>query len=357
MTNDATDDTRPLAVDTHGGWVEVLRKLADGVDLSRTETSAAGHDILSGRATDAQLAAFIVALRIKGETVDEMLGLREAMMAEATPLHVAADAVDLVGTGGSAHRRQHALNVSTMATIAASAAGATMCKHGNVKASSTSGAFDFLGTLGIRIDIAPERLERCVAELGCGFAWAKTFHPAMRFAGPVRSQIGVPTVFNQLGPMAHPGALTRQVIGAADVDVAAKLAEVLRGSGSEHAWVVAGADGLDELSTTGTNTVFEVRPDGVTPTEIAPGDVDLATVTLDDLAGGDAERNVGLFRGLLDDPTGPVGDIVCLNAGAALVVAGRVDQLGDGVAAARAAFADGAVGALVERLTVFTNEA
>ena len=352
MTNAAPTK---LAVDAHGGWIELLRTLVGGDDLTRDQCAAVGADVLAGQATDAQLAAFLTALRMKGERPLEILGLRDAMMAAATPLTVPPGTVDLVGTGGSAHRHRHALNVSTMATLAAAAAGATMCKHGNVKASSTSGAFDFLGTLGVRIDITPAQLESCVAEVGCGFAWAKTFHPAMRFAGPVRSQIGVPTVFNLLGPMAHPGRVTRQVVGTNSPEVAAMIAEVLHGAGSTHAWVVSGADGLDELSISGTNVVFEVTTDGIERREINPADAGVAEAPLSEVAGGDATRNVELFQGLTSDPSGPVADIVCLNAGAALVVAGKADQLTDGVEAARTAFADGSVADLVDRLTTFTS--
>ncbi len=354
MTNSAPS---ALAVDAHGGWVNLLRRVASNSDLTRLETEAVGTDILAGRATDAQLAAFIVAERLKGESVEEILGLRDAMLAAATPLVVPAGTVDLVGTGGSSHRHRHALNVSTMATLGAAAAGATMCKHGSVRASSTSGSFDFLARLGIRIDISAERLAECVAEHGCGFAFAKTFHPAMRHAGPVRSQLGIPTFFNLLGPMSHPGRVTRQVVGTDSAEVAATLAEVLHRAGSEHAWVVAGADGLDELSISGTNVVFEVRPSGVERLELHPTDAGLRAVSLSEVAGGDAGRNVELFEQLLTDPSGPVADIVCLNAGAALVVAGVSGQLGDGVEAARAAFADGSVADLVGRLTTFTSAA
>ncbi|MGH1503596.1 MAG: anthranilate phosphoribosyltransferase [Acidimicrobiales bacterium] len=353
----ATDDTgsdSPPAVAAHGGWPALLGRLVDGEDLSADACAAALGDILADRATDAQIAGLIVGLRQKGETVDEMVGLVAAMLGAAEPLSMPAGTVDIVGTGGSAHRRSHALNVSTMASFVAAAAGAKVCKHGNFKASSTSGSFDFLQSLGVPVGLATEPLERCVAELGLGFALARTFHPAMRFVGPVRAELGIPTVFNVLGPLAHPAQLRRQLIGTASASSAERMAEVLRRNGSELAWVVVGDGGLDEIGLTGPTSVWVVTPDAVTPTTIDPADHDVAVAaSLDDLAGGTPAQNVELFQAMWgpEGASGPRTDIVVVNAAAALVVAGQVDDLDAGIEAARAALAGGRVEALVAAIS------
>ena len=219
-------------INDHGGWPIVLGTLASGDDLSADITRAVLSTILSGEATDAQIAAFIVGLRIKGETVEELAGLQAAMLDAAAPLAVPDNTIDIVGVGGAPSRRLHALNVSTMAAFVAAAAGATVCKHGNRKASSTSGSFDLLEALGVDVDLTPEQLEAQVNSIGLGFAFARTFHPAMRHVGPVRAQLGIPTVFNVLGPLSHPGRLTKQVVGAGDWSNAKRMVRVLRATGS-----------------------------------------------------------------------------------------------------------------------------
>ncbi len=349
----STPDSPP-AVAAHGGWPSLLGRLVDGVDLSAEECAAALGDILADRATDAQIAGLIVGLRQKGEAVDEMVGLVAAMLGAAEPLSMPEGTVDIVGTGGSAHRRSHALNVSTMASFVAAAAGARVCKHGNFKASSTSGSFDFLQELGVPVGLGTEALEACVADLGLGFALARTYHPAMRFVGPVRAQLGIPTVFNVLGPLAHPARLRRQVIGTASAASAERMAEVLHRNGSDLAWVVVGDGGLDEIGLTGPTSVWVVTPDGVTTTTIDPSAHDLApAASLADLAGGTPEQNVELFRAMwgADGATGPRTDIVVVNAAAALVVAGVAEDLDAGITAARAALADGRVASLVTAIS------
>ena len=217
-----------------------------------------------------------------------------------------------------------------MASVAAAAAGAVVCKHGNRRASSTSGSFDFLEALGVAIDLSPEQLQRCVAEVGVGFAFARSFHPAMRFAGPVRAELGIPTVFNLLGPLAHPGRLTRQVVGVSSPERAQSMGEVLLALGSERAWVVAGAGGLDELSTTGQSVVVEVdgRSGTLSTRTVVPADLDLAPADIDDLAGGTAEDNAAIFLRIVGGEPGARRDIVVLNAAAGLVVGGVVDRAG-----------------------------
>ncbi|MDH3678447.1 MAG: anthranilate phosphoribosyltransferase [Acidimicrobiia bacterium] len=331
------------AVDEHGGWPALLGAICDGRDLGRDEAAAAMVDILSDSASPAQIAGLIVGLRIKGESVEEMTGLALAMLEAAEQLELPDRTVDIVGTGGSRHRRIHALNVSTMASIVAASAGATVCKHGNRRVSSTSGAFDFLETIGVGIELSAGEVERCVERIGIGFAFARSFHPAMRFAGPVRAELGIPTVFNILGPLAHPGRVTRQVVGTASEDLAARMAPVLKNLGSELSWVVTGDGGLDELSVTGPSVVFEVTADGIDRYEVTPEAVGLGVVAdAVALSGGTPEQNAQIFADIIDgSETGARRDIVVLNAAAGLVVGGVAADLSEGVEAARAAIDDG----------------
>ncbi|MEM8925902.1 MAG: anthranilate phosphoribosyltransferase [Actinomycetota bacterium] len=331
------------AVDEFGGWPGLLGTIVDGDDLSAPMAEAALADMLADNATAAQVAGFIVGLRIKGETADELTGLASAMLSAAEPLVVPDGTIDIVGTGGSAHRRAHALNISTMACFVAAAAGATVCKHGNRRASSTSGAFDFLEAIGVGIELAPADLERCLADVGIGFAFARTFHPSMRHVGPVRAELGIPTVFNVLGPLSHPGRVRRQLIGTATPELGAKMAQTLQNLGSELAWVVTGDGGIDELTTTGPADVFVVTPDAIERTTIDPSAVGLAPAdSLDALAGGSATDNAAIFRAILDgSERGPRRDVVVLNAAAGLVVGGQAATLTDGVTMAASAIDDG----------------
>ncbi len=353
MTEGSTDD-KPILADL-GGWSAVLGSLTDGVDLTVAHAQAAMAEILAGNAEESQIAGLLIGLKAKGETVEELTGLARAMMEASEPLTVPADAIDIVGTGGSEHRRRHALNVSTMACIVAAAAGAVVCKHGNRKASSTSGSFDFLEALGAAIELGPDELQACIAATDLGFAFARAYHPAMRFAGPVRTALGIPTVFNLLGPLANPGRVTRQVVGVSSPERAESIAMALAELGSSSAWVVAGAGGLDELSTTGDNVIFTVSPAGVERTSIKLDDLGISTVELDDLIGGDASANVTVFERILSGENGPHRDIVLLNAGAGLVVAGLAVTLSEGIALAAAAVDDGRAAAKTEQLREVTN--
>ncbi len=335
---------------SHGGWPGILGQLLDRHDLSADQTGAALGEILAGEATPAQIAAFIVALAVKGETVEELSGMVDAMLAAARPLDLPPDVIDIVGTGGSQRRRVSALNVSTMASFVAAGAGARVCKHGNRRASSTSGSFDLLEALGVAIELDGPAVASCVERAGVGFAFARAFHPAMRHAGPVRAELGVPTVFNLLGPLSHPGRVTRQVVGVADPDVAEKLVGVLAARGAPRAMVVHGDDGLDELTTTTTSTVWELRGGEVTRTTVDPAVLGLTRVDPGDLPGGDPATNARLAHELLAGATGPVRDLVVLNAGAGLVVAGLVDSLAQGVVSAAAAIDDGRARLALESL-------
>ena len=296
-------------------------------------------------------------LRMKGETVVEMTGMVRSMYAAATPLDLGSltdVAIDIVGAGGAPSRQQAALNVSTMACFVAAGAGAVVCKHGNRKASSTSGAFDFLSAIGIPDDVAPSTVVRCVHTAGVGFAFARTFHPAMRFAAPVRAEIGIPTVFNILGPLANPARVRRQVIGVSNAVQAEKMIRVLQANGALHVLAVTGDGPLDELALTGESNIFELVNGEIRTYGVTPESVGLDRVAA--VGGGDATHNAELFLAMLDGARGPVRDIVSLNAAAGLLVAGIVGDLGSGVRAAQASIDSGAARAAHERLLAVLDE-
>lgn len=342
-----------------GGWPAVLAPLLAGEDLTSTQAAAALAEVLEGAATPAQTAAFIVGLRCKGETVEEMTGLVRAMLdaAEAVPLPAGVDPVDTCGTGGAPSRRRHAVNVSTMAAFVIAGAGATVCKHGGRAASATSSSADLLEALGVVIDLGPSGVARCVSEAGMGFCFAPRFHAAMRHAGPVRRELGVPTVFNFLGPLANPAGVRRQVLGVSDPRMAETMLGVLEGKGAERALVVCGHDGLDELTTTTTSTVLELRDGAVRSYVVDPTQLGLRRVDPAELAGGDVAANVALTHAVLGGEPGPHRDIVVLNAAAGLVAAGVVDDLPAGVEAAAAAIDDGRAAAVLDRLVTVSNDA
>ena len=341
-----------MTLEDHGGWPGLLDRLCRGEDLTALEAEAILAEILSGDAEPAQIAGFLVGLKVKGETAEETRGLVRAMVAVAEPLDLPEGTIDIVGTGGVTSRRDAALNVSTMACFVAAGAGATVCKHGNRRASSTSGAFDVLEALGVDIDISPAELAAQVAEHRIGFAFARTFHPAMRFAGPIRAGLGIPTVFNVLGPLSHPGQPRRQLIGAADVALADRMVEVFRAGGSVHTWVVTGDGALDEIALTGPTRVAELRDGEVAEWELDPTDLGLSLVDPADLAGGGPERNAEIAHALFDgSETGPRRDMVALNAGAGLVVAGIADGIANGLERAMAAMADGSAAAALESIS------
>ena len=346
------------AIEGLGGWTRILGHLVEGQDLRGEEAAAALASILAGEATPAQLAAFIVALRLKGETVEEVAGMVGAMLDAAAPLELPPETIDIVGTGGSPRRRVKALNVSTMACLVAAAAGATVCKHGNLKASSTSGSFDLLGALGIGYDLDGPALAAVVRDVGVGFCFARSFHPAMRHAGPVRAELGVPTVFNLLGPLSHPGRVRRQVIGVGDPRSLDLVAGALAARGSEHALVVHGDGAIDELALTGPTQVREVRDGEVlAPSTYAPGDAGLSAVAVEALPGGDAGANAAIARAVLAGEPGPARDIVVLNAGAGLYVAGLVESIAEGARRAEGAIDAGTAESLLARVVERTGAA
>ncbi|MGI8492631.1 MAG: anthranilate phosphoribosyltransferase, partial [Acidimicrobiales bacterium] len=286
-----------LRLEDVGGWPGVLGRLARGEDLDEAEAGAALADVLDGNATASQIAAFIFGLRCKGETVEEMTGLVRAMLAVAERVTVAPEVhermVDTCGTGGD---RSGTINVSTIAALVVAGAGVPVCKHGGRAASSRAGSADVLEALGVVIDLGPEGVARCIEEAGIGFCFAPRFHPAMRHAAPTRRELGVPTAFNFLGPLANPGRVTRQVVGVGDSSMAEKMAGVLIGNGATHAVVVYGADGLDELSTTGRSTMLSWRAGepGAQTAIVEPSEFGLAPAALADLQDGDATPNAPL---------------------------------------------------------------
>ncbi|WP_203335380.1 anthranilate phosphoribosyltransferase [Nocardioides limicola] len=337
-------------------WPDVLGALVAGEDLGATEATWAMQQMLTGEATDAQIAGFAVALRSKGETIDEVCGLLDAMFAQAHTLHVPGRVVDVVGTGGD---RSMSVNISSMAAIVAAGAGALVVKHGNRSASSKAGSADVLELLGVRLDLDPERVAEVAAQAGITFCFAPAFHPALRHLGPVRQQLGIGTTFNFLGPLANPARPSAQAVGCADPAMLSVMSGVFARRGKD-AWVFRGDDGLDELTTTSTSRLHVVRRGEVSEHVIDPADFDLPRATTEDLRGGDAAHNADVVRKLLAGATGPIRDAVVLNAGAALAVhapdKGTVtEQLAAGIARAAESLDSGAAQATLERWIAATS--
>ena len=340
-----------MTLDDIGGWPAVLGRLMQRQDLSGEEAAAALGEILDGRASPALTAAFMVGLRMKGETVEEMCGLVQALLDHAEPIPVPA-AVELIDTCGTGGDRSHSINVSTISAFVVAGAGVAVCKHGNRAQSSAAGSADVLEALGVRVDLDAAGVARCIDEAGMGFCFAVRFHPAMRHAGPVRRELGVPTVFNFLGPLANPARPRRQVVGVSDPAMAEKMLVVLGERGATRAMVVYGHDGLDELTTTTTSTVLELQDGEVRRYEVDAAALGLSPATAADLRGGDAATNALLARRVLEGDAGPHRDLVLLNAAAALTVAGVAADLTEGLDLAGASIDEGRALAVLERLVV-----
>ncbi|MEL6893295.1 MAG: anthranilate phosphoribosyltransferase [Actinomycetota bacterium] len=336
-------------LDEHGGWPALLSTLLAGDDLEPAAAGAAMSTILDGDATEAQIAGFIIALRAKGETADELAAMLASVMAAAALVPLTederADTIDVVGTGGDG---SHSINVSTMAAIVTAGAGVPVCKHGNRSASSKCGTADVLELLGVTIEQTPDGVAQCLRSAGIAFCFAPAFHPAFRFAGPPRRQMGVPTAFNLLGPMANPGRVRRQLIGVADPSFAEPMLGALHAQGVGSAWVVHGG-GLDELSTITTSTADVLRDGETERISIDPVALGLAPATRDDLRGGEPEENAEAVRRVLAGDRGPHRDVVLLNAAAALVVAERVSDLTAGLDLAASVVDDGRAAAVLDR--------
>ena len=329
----------------------LLAKLVDGRVLSTDEARDFFAACLRGEPTPAQVAAAVTALRVRGETVDEIAAFATAMRDAARTLDHPYDAIDTCGTGGDG---QHTFNISTAAALVLAGAGLKVAKHGNRALSSKSGSSDVLAALGVNLAATPEQQRRSLDHAGIAFLFAPHYHGAMRHVGPVRAEIGFRTVFNLLGPLSNPAGARRQVMGVYDPRLLEPLAEVLGRLGARRAWTVHG-QGLDELTTTGPTEVAEWKDGAVRRFAVAPADAGLSTATIDDLRGGDAEENAAALRALLDGAPGAYRDVVLLNAAAALLVADRADTLRAGAELAAAAIDDGRAAQALARLVEATN--
>jgi anthranilate phosphoribosyltransferase len=328
-------------------WGSTISKLLAGSSLDEVETADAMTEIMDGAATPAQIAGFVVALRAKGETTDEIVGLVRSMRSFAERIEVAGDLLDTCGTGGD---RTGTFNVSTAAALVCAGAGAKVAKHGNRAASSRCGSADVLEALGVKIDLPPAGVAACIEEAGIGFCFAPVFHPAMRHAGSARRELGIATIFNFLGPLTNPAGARRQALGVADPSMVERMVETLGRLGSERVLAFHGAGGLDELSTSGPSQVVELNEGEVTRWTIDPAQLDIPPAPVDALAGGDAAENAQTIRRLLGGEPGARREIVALNAAAGLVAAGIAAGMEDGLTAARSALDDGSASAALDRM-------
>jgi anthranilate phosphoribosyltransferase len=332
---------------------EAIDALASRRDLTTEQTAAVLAEIMEGNASEVQTAAVLIALRTKGETVDELVGLATTMRRLATPVHTdREDLIDTAGTGGG----RPTFNVSTTAALIAAGAGCAVAKHGNRSATGLSGSADVLEALGVRIDLGPDEVARCIDQAGFGFMFAPAHHGATRFVVPVRKELAVRTIFNFLGPLTNPAGARRQVIGVSDAAFLDTIAGALAKLGAHKALVVSSADGLDEMSTSGTTHVVEVDGPELRSYEVSPEDVGLPRARPEELAGGTPADNAATTRRIFEGEPGPQRDLAVLNAGAAIYVAGTVDGLEEGVRAAEAAIDDGRAAAALERLVALTQE-
>ncbi|MCP3975008.1 MAG: anthranilate phosphoribosyltransferase [bacterium] len=334
-------------------WPDTLSSLIEGHDLGQELAHAAMNEVMEGRATESQIAALIVGLRTKGETVGEMVGLVDAMYDAAVTVDAGDDVVDLVGTGGD---RAGTFNISTTASLVAAGAGVRIAKHGNRAASSSTGSADLLEHLGVRLDLTPEATVAMIKAVGFGFFFAPAYHPAMRFAGPVRRQLGIRTVFNFLGPLCNPANTKRAAIGVSDALMAERMAGVLQARGAEYAFVVHGHDGLDELSTAGMSTVHRIHDGEITTAQFRPSDFGVPPANLSEIQGGDAAENERITRAILAGEKGPHRDIVVINAAPAIVVAGLADGFAEGIALAELAIDGGAAEAVLAQAVEFSSQ-
>jgi anthranilate phosphoribosyltransferase len=334
-------------------FAELLEKLHRREDLTVDEAAAAMQEIMAGNAQPAQIAGFLVALGMKGERPSEIVGLARTMRARATKLsRPYAPVFDTCGTGGD---RAHTFNVSTIAALVLAACGVTVAKHGNRSVSSRCGSADLFEALGVNISAPPEIVERCLDDAGIAFFFAPTFHPSMRHAGPTRKDLGIRTAFNLLGPLTNPAGAARQLVGVPRPELTELVARSLGLLGSERAWVVHGADGLDEVSTTGYTKVSECRDGAVNTFYVHPADFRVAKAAPAALKGGDAAQNAVIARAVLAGERGAPRDIVLLNAGVSLLIAGVAKDVGEGIERAAAALDGGEAAAVLERLVAASN--
>ena len=332
---------------------DAIVALVDGRSLTEEEAAACMEEIMSDQATPAQFGAFVVALRLKGESVDEIAGMARVMREKALPISLQGPLLDTCGTGGDA---KGTFNVSTAAAFVAAGAGARVAKHGNRAMTSACGSADVLEALGAKIDLPPEGVAACVERTGFGFMFAQAFHPAMKFAAGLRREIGVRTVFNILGPLTNPAGAEAQVLGVADATLAEKLAQVLARLGTKHALVVYGEDGLDEVSVSAATQVYELKDGQVVTSTLHPDDVGLPTHPQDAMRGGSPEENAGALRRVLAGEEGPLRDFTLINAAAALVAADLAPDFRAGLALAKQAIDSGAAREKLEAFVSVSNE-
>ncbi|MEK1933398.1 MAG: anthranilate phosphoribosyltransferase [Pararhizobium sp.] len=330
-----------------------VAKAAAGEALNREDARAAFEIIMSGEATPSQIGGFLMALRVRGETVDEIVGAVGAMRARMLTVEAPADAIDIVGTGGDG---AGTYNISTLAALIVAGAGVPVAKHGNRALSSKSGTADALSCLGVKLDIGPDAISRCISQAGLGFMFAQQHHSAMRHVGPTRVELGTRTIFNLLGPLSNPAGVTRQLVGVYAPQWLVPVAEVLRDLGSKCVWVVHG-EGLDEITTTGVTQVAALENGAIRRFELTPDDFGLETVLLADLKGGDGAHNAEALKGVLEGDATPYRDISLANAAASLVIAGRAASLSEGMDLARQSLTSGAANATLERLIRVSNAA
>jgi anthranilate phosphoribosyltransferase len=330
----------------------LIGKVATGASLTRDEAASAFAVMMSGEATPSQMGGLLMALRVRGETVDEITGAVTTMRAKMLKVEAPSNAIDVVGTGGDA---SGSYNISTCAAFIVAGAGIPVAKHGNRALSSRSGAADVLSALGVRIEVGPDVIARCIREAGIGFMFAPAHHPAMKHVAPTRVELATRTIFNLLGPLSNPAGVRRQMVGVFSRQWTEPLAHVLKNLGCERAYVVHGSDGLDEITTAGPTSVATLENGQVKSFEIAPEDVGLTKAKPESLRGGDAEANAAALLSVLKGTKGPFRDVAVFNAAAALVVAGRAENLKDGVAVATKSLDSGEAEGRLDRLVHVSN--
>jgi len=334
------------------GFKSIIAKVATGATLTRDESASAFDSMMSGEATPSQMGGLLMALRVRGETVEEITGAVSAMRAKMLKVKAPPEAIDVVGTGGDG---SGSVNVSTCASFIVAGAGVPIAKHGNRALSSRSGSADVLSALGVKIDIPPDHVGRCVAEAGIGFMFAPAHHPAMKNVGPTRVELATRTIFNLLGPLSNPAGVRRQMVGVFSKQWVLPLAQVLKNLGSESIWVVHGSDGLDEITLTGPTFVAALEKGNIRSFEVTPEQAGLKCVAGQTLKGGDANANAIALQGVLDGMPSPYRDVALLNAAAALIVAGRARDLKEGVALGVQSIDSGAAASRLKQLIAVSN--
>jgi anthranilate phosphoribosyltransferase len=330
----------------------IIGKVATGATLSRDEAASAFDAVMSGEATPSQMGGLLMALRVRGETVDEITGAVAAMRSKMLRVTAPPDAVDVVGTGGDG---SGSVNVSTCASFIVAGVGVPVAKHGNRALSSRSGAADVLASLGVKIDLTPEQVGRCVKEAGIGFMFAPAHHPAMKNVGPTRVELATRTIFNLLGPLSNPAGVRRQMVGVFSRQWVQPLAQVLKNLGSEAVWVVHGSDGLDEITLTGPTFVASLQNGEIRTFEVTQEEAGFACVDGEALKGGDADANAVALQSVLNGKPSAFRDVALLNAAAALIVAGRTKDLREGVALGTKSLDSGAAAARLKHLVAISN--